>query len=144
MRIPVMLYRGVLLTALLDDLTDRDAAGLQSDLMRLLQSGEGRGVLIDVSAIERMDSYLIQVIQQTADMAALLGGQVVVCGMKPSVAVVMSEMTGGRVRFRTMLNLGEGMDYLVSRIAAAGSAARPPERANGERANGKRHSGERS
>ena len=113
MKVPILRYNDVLLTAFQEDLTDRDALNLQTDLMELIEQTQSHGVVIDVGAVAVIDSYLIRVITETAGMARLLGCEVVVSGIQPAVAMTMVELSGDSLPFRTVLDLQEGVDSLL-------------------------------
>ena len=117
MKVPILRYNNVLLTAFQDDLTDRDALNLQTDLMELIEQTQSNGVVIDVGAVAVIDSYLVRVIRETASMARLLGCEVVVSGIQPAVAMTMVELSNESLPFRTVLDLQEGGDSSVDEAA---------------------------
>jgi rsbT antagonist protein RsbS len=93
MRVPILrLNAKVLVVALGSDLTDDGAMEFQSDLAERTSASQARGIVIDVSALDVVDSFMARVLNDTASMLRLLGARVVVCGMKPAVAMTLVEM----------------------------------------------------
>ena len=113
MRVPIVQYREVLLTALQDDLTDRDALDLRADLIDLIEKAEPRGVVIDIGSIGQLDNYLVDVVRQTAEMTRLLGCETIVTGIQPTVAVLMADYTQNQMLFKTMLKPEMAVDFLM-------------------------------
>ena len=112
MRVPILQIRDVLVTSIQIDLTDEDAMAFQRDLVTTIEEGESLGVVIDIMAMEVIDSFLARMINETANMARLLGAQVVVTGMQPDVALTLIEMGRQLVGVETALNLEQGLNRL--------------------------------
>jgi len=92
------------------DLTDQDALDFQSDVLSRVSETEANGVVIDITALNVVDSFMAHVLSDTANMARLLGTEVVVCGMQPSVALTLTEMGRKLIGAETALNLEQGLD----------------------------------
>ncbi len=116
MRIPILRIKGILLTSIQVDLTDQDALEFQRDVLSRVSETEARGVVIDISALDVVDSFLARVLNDTANMARLLGTQVVICGMQPPVALTLIEMGRELVGVETVLNLDQGMEKIEQLI----------------------------
>jgi rsbT antagonist protein RsbS len=120
MRIPILRLGDILLTSIQVDLTDAEVMLFQTDVLRAIAETEGRGLAIDITALEVVDSFMARTINDTASMARLLGAEVVVCGMHPAVALTLIEMGRGLIGVETTFNLNEGLARLNRKIAQRG------------------------
>ena len=91
---------------------DRLALSLQEDLTAQIVSSRARGVLIDISALDIVDSFIGRMLANIAAMARILDAQTVVVGMQPSVAITLVELGLSLPGIRTALNVDRGMDLL--------------------------------
>ena len=121
MKIPILELKGILLTSIQVDLTDQDALGFQRDVLLLVSETEAKGVVIDITALDVVDSFMARVLNDTAYMARLLGAKVVICGMQPSVTLTLIEMGRELVEVETVLNLDQGMEK-IEQLVRDGSA----------------------
>jgi len=112
MRIPILRLENILLTSIQVDLTDQDALEFQSDVLRVVKETEAKGIVIDITAMNVVDSFMARVINDTAAMVQLLGTEAVVCGMQPAVALTLVEMGRELVGVETALNLDQGVEKL--------------------------------
>jgi len=112
MKVPILKRGEILLTSLQGDLTDRDIVDLQEELLDMIGQIGSTGLVIDVSAMERIDSYLSRVLSETAAMVGILGCDVVISGIQPSVALTLLEIGGPVKNVKTALNLEHGIDML--------------------------------
>ena len=110
MKIPILKLYDVLLTSIQVDLTDEDALRFQNDLLHRVIQTEAKGVVIDITALEVVDSYMAKVLNDTANMARLLGAEVVISGMQPDVALTLVEMGRELQGVSTALNLEIGLE----------------------------------
>jgi len=117
MKIAIMKLGEVLITAIPVDLTDADAQQFQSDLLNAINHHDARGVVIDISALDLVDSYMARIINDSATMAGLLGAEVVVCGMQPQVGMTLLEMGRELLGVNTALNLDLAMKLLLGKIS---------------------------
>jgi rsbT antagonist protein RsbS len=90
-RISVLRMGDVLIAAIQHELTDQTALALQRDLTEMAAAG-ARGVIIDISGVEVVDSFLARILSEIAAATSLLAGRTVVAGMRPSVAITLVEM----------------------------------------------------
>jgi len=116
MIIPILRLRGILLASIQIDLTDQDALEFQSDLLRMVAETDAQGVIIDITALDVVDSFLARVLNDTATMARLLGAEPMICGMRPPVAMTLVEMGRELIGVETALNLDQAMDKVEGLI----------------------------
>jgi rsbT antagonist protein RsbS len=111
-RIPILKMGDFLLVTIQVDMHDRLAMGLQDDLTDQIVRRSARGVLIDISALEMVDSFIGRMLSNIANMARLLDAQTVVVGMRPSVAITLVELGMPMQGIRTALDVEKGMSLL--------------------------------
>ncbi|WP_006786280.1 STAS domain-containing protein [Thiorhodospira sibirica] len=116
MRIPILRLGNILLTSIQVDLTDEDVMLFQNDVVNEVSRTEAMGLAIDITALEIVDSFMARVINDTANMARLLGAEVVVCGIQPTVAMTLVEMGRGLLGAQSTFNLEQGLIVLRQRI----------------------------
>src|SRR6186997_377766 len=120
-RIPILKMGGYLLVSIQVDMHDRLALQLQDDLTSRIAETSARGVLIDISALEMVDSFIGRMLGNIAGMSRVLDAQTVVVGMRPAVAITLVELGMSLSGVRTALNVERGMEMLRESV---GSAAR--------------------
>lgn len=116
MKVPILRLKDVLITSIQFDLTDEEAIEFQNDLLEKSSIDGIVGVVIDVSSLDVVDSYMAKVLNDTARMIKLLGPQTVFCGMQPDVALTLIEMGRELVGVETALNLENGLEKIQRRI----------------------------
>jgi rsbT antagonist protein RsbS len=120
MRVPLLrLNADVLIVPLHGDINDDGVLEFQGDLTARVAAEEVRGVVIDISALDVVDSYMARVLNDTARMLRLLGACVVVCGVQPAVALTLVEMGSNLVDVPTAFNLERALARLQPLMAAA-------------------------
>lgn len=115
-RIPILKMGEYLLVTIQVDMHDRLAMTLQDDLTARIVSTRAKGVLIDISALEMVDSFIGRMLGDTAAMSRVLDAETVVVGMRPAVAITLVELGLSLAGVRTALNVERGMDLLRDRI----------------------------
>ena len=115
-RIPILKMGEYLLVTIQVDMHDRLAMTLQDDLTAKIVSARAKGVLIDISALEMVDSFIGRMLGDTAAMSRILDAETVVVGMRPAVAITLVELGLSLSGVRTALNVERGMDLLRARI----------------------------
>ena len=112
-RIPILKMGDLLLVTIQVDMHDRLAMRLQDDLTERIVSDRARGVLIDISSLEVVDSFIGRMLANTAGMARILDAETVVVGMRPAVAITLVELGLSLPDVRTALNVEQGMQLLA-------------------------------
>ena len=113
-RIPILRMGDCLLVTIQVDMHDRLALTLQDDLTERIAATSARGVLIDISSLEMVDSFIGRMLGNIAAMSRVLDAQTVVVGMRPAVAITLVELGMSLPGVRTALNVERGMDLLSS------------------------------
>lgn len=117
-RIPILKMGGLLLVSIQVDMHDRLALQLQDDLMSRISETGAHGVLIDISALEMVDSFIGRMLGNIAAMSRVLDAETVVVGMRPAVAITLVELGMSLPGVRTALDVERGMALLASAAAA--------------------------
>ena len=115
-RIPILKMGRFLLVSIQVDMDDRTAMTLQDDLTGQIVKHRAKGVLIDISSLDVVDSFIGRMLANTAAMARILDAETVVVGMQPSVAITLVELGLSLKGVRSALNIERGME-LLQRIA---------------------------
>ena len=115
-KIPILRMGSFLLVTIQVDLYDRLALNLEADLIRMVNKVSAKGVLIDISAVSIVDSFMGRIIGNIANMTRILDAQTVVVGMQPAVAITLVELGLPLHGVRTALNVEKGMELLHSMI----------------------------
>ena len=113
-KIPILKMGDFLLVTVQVDLYDRLALGLESDLVNMINKHSSRGVLIDISAVNIVDSFMGRILGNIAQMSKILGANTVVVGMQPAVAITLVELGLSLEGVRTALNVERGMAMLAA------------------------------
>jgi rsbT antagonist protein RsbS len=119
-RIPILKMGGLLLVTIQVDMHDRLATTLQDDLTSMISRTGARGVLIDISSLEIVDSFIGRMISDIAAMSRILDASTVVVGMQPAVAITLVELGLSLTGVRTALNVEKGMVLLQQTLASRG------------------------
>jgi rsbT antagonist protein RsbS len=119
-RIPILKMGRFLLVTIQVDMHDRLALALQDDLTERIVRESARGVLIDISSLEIVDSFIGRVLGNIAAMSRVLDAETVVVGMQPAVAITLVELGLSLPGVRTALNVERGMELLRVSLDQAG------------------------
>jgi rsbT antagonist protein RsbS len=111
-RIPILQMGEFLLVTIQVDMHDRLAMTLQDDLTERISKTSARGVLIDISSLEIVDSFIGRMLANISGMSRILDAETVVVGMQPAVAITLVELGLHLPGIRTALNVERGMDLL--------------------------------
>ncbi|WP_256007019.1 MULTISPECIES: STAS domain-containing protein [Pedobacter] len=115
-KIPILKMGPFLLVTIQVDLYDRLALNLESDLIQTINKTGAQGVLIDISAVSIVDSFMGRIIGNIASMSKILDAHTVVVGMQPAVAITLIELGLPLTGVHTALNVERGMEFLRSKI----------------------------
>ena len=126
-RIPILKMGDFLLVSIQVDMHDRLALTLQDDLTEQIVKTRARGVLIDISSLEIVDSFMGRMLGNIAAMASVLDANTVVVGMQPAVAITLVELGLSLKGVRTALNVEKGMALLQNEHAPGESHYGRPE-----------------
>jgi rsbT antagonist protein RsbS len=111
-RIPIIEMRGQLLVSVQRELNDVDAVALQDDILARLRETGARGVILDVTGMEIVDSYIARVFNDVGSSAASMGARTVLVGLRPAVAMTLVEMDVELTRVRSELTLDRALSFL--------------------------------
>jgi rsbT antagonist protein RsbS len=115
-KIPILRMGKLLLVTIQVDLYDRLAETLESDLVQMINKTGAQGVLIDISAVSIIDSFMGRIIGNIATMSKVLDAETVVVGMQPAVAITLVELGLPLQGVLTALNVERGMELLSTKI----------------------------
>jgi rsbT antagonist protein RsbS len=115
-RIPILRMGEFLLVTIQVDMHDRLAMTLQDDLTNAISKNGSRGVLIDISSLEIVDSFIGRMLANISSMARVLDARTVVVGMQPAVAITLVELGMSLNGVRTALNVEKGMNLLQNSL----------------------------
>ncbi|QCR22883.1 STAS domain-containing protein [Pontibacter sp. SGAir0037] len=115
-RIPILKMGPFLLVTIQVDLYDRLALNLENDLITMVSKTGARGVLIDISAVSIVDSFMGRILGNIASMSRIMDAETVVVGMQPAVAITLVELGLTLQGVYTALNVEKGMELLYTKI----------------------------
>jgi rsbT antagonist protein RsbS len=118
-RIPILKLGHALLVTIQVDMHDRLATALEEDLTSKIVSQRARGVLIDISALEIVDSFIGRMLDNIAAVSRILDADTVVVGMRPAVAITLVELGLSLSGVKTALNVERGMALIQRRLGEA-------------------------
>jgi rsbT antagonist protein RsbS len=120
--IPILKMGEFLVVSIQVDMHDRLAMSLQDDLTERIVKARARGVLIDISSLEIVDSFIGRMLANIASMSRVLDAQTVVVGMRPAVAITLVELGMPLGGVRTALSVERGMELLRAAAASGGGS----------------------
>ena len=112
MQIPILKIGDIFITSIQVALTDREAIQFQDDVLAEVARTDAKGLVIDITALDVVDSFMARTLNDTANMVQLMGNQAVIVGMRPLVALTLVEMGRRLVGVETALNLEKGLARL--------------------------------
>ena len=121
-RIPILKLGSALLVTIQVDMHDRLATALEEDLTSRIVSSRAKGVLIDISALEIVDSFIGRMLDNIAGVSRILDAETVVVGMRPAVAITLVELGLSLTGVKTALNVERGMDLIRRKMDAESEA----------------------
>jgi rsbT antagonist protein RsbS len=117
-RIPILRMGHFLLVTIQIDLYDRLATNLEADLVQMVNKTNARGVLIDISALSIVDSFMGRILGNIGSMSKIMDAETVVVGMQPAVAITLIELGLELKGVHTALNVEKGMELLKEKIGS--------------------------
>ncbi|MTW18822.1 anti-anti-sigma factor [Rhodoplanes serenus] len=115
-RIPILKLGSALLVTIQVDMHDRLATALQEDLTEKIVATHAKGVLIDISALEIVDSFIGRMLDHIAAISRMLDAETVVVGMRPAVAITLVELGLSLTGVKTALDVERGMEMIRRRL----------------------------
>ena len=119
-KIPILRMGKLLLVTIQIDLYDRLATNLEADLVQMVNKTQAKGVLIDISALSIVDSFMGRILGNIGSMSKIVDAETVVVGMKPAVAITLIELGLELKGVYTALNVEKGMKLLKEKISSLG------------------------
>lgn len=116
MRIPILKLHEYLLVTIQVELDDRTALEFQDDLLKKIHQEGSTGVVIDLTSVECIDSFIAKVLGDVVDMANLLGAKVVFTGIQPAVSITLIDMGIMLKAVPTALDLEQGLEKLKQEL----------------------------
>ena len=120
-RIPILKFGDALLVTIQVDMHDRLATALEEDLTGKIVTHSAKGVLIDISALEIVDSFIGRMLDNIAAVSRILDADTVVVGMRPAVAITLVELGLSLSGVKTALNVERGMALIQRRLDETGA-----------------------
>lgn len=115
-RIPIIKIKNFLIVSIQVDMHDKLAIQLQSQILEEIEKTGAKGVLIDISVLEMVDSFIGRMLSGMASMASIMDAAVVIVGMQPAVAITLVELGLEMPGVDTALNMEKGMEMLERRL----------------------------
>lgn len=116
-KIPIIKIRDYLIVSIQVDMHDKMAIQLQSQILNEIAKTGAKGVLIDISVLEMVDSFIGRMLSGMASMAAIMDAAVVIVGMQPAVAITLVELGLEMPGVDTALNMEKGIEMLEDRLS---------------------------
>ncbi|MFC4117207.1 STAS domain-containing protein [Nonomuraea zeae] len=117
-RVPILKLDDILIVSIQVELEDQGVLALQEDLAEAVVESAARGVIIDISAVEIVDSFIGRMLATIASISRVLDAETIVVGMRPAVAITLVELGLSLGGVRTALNLEKGVALLEDRSDA--------------------------
>lgn len=123
--VPVLKLGDILLASIQTEITDEAALDFQARILGQVNESHARGIVIDITTLDVVDSYMARILNETANMASLLGARVVLTGMQPAVALTLVEMGCELIGVDTAMSLDKGVEKLQQLTALRPDGAAP-------------------
>ncbi|PYV00153.1 MAG: anti-anti-sigma factor [Acidobacteria bacterium] len=124
MRVPILKQGGYLIASVQSALTDRDLLDLRDNLAQQVGKFRSRGVIIDVTSLDVLDSFAVRTLRTLAQMIRLRGAETVIAGIQPEIAFAMVQLGLDLGDVATALDLEEGLVLLERRTSGGGRRAK--------------------
>lgn len=123
--ISVMKVRDLLLVTVPSDPDDETVTALQENVLRAMERHEPKGLVLDITTVETLDSFFARTIAETAQMVALMGGRTVIAGMRASVAITATQLGLTLGGAQTSLDVDRALDLLNTAPSGGGGDGEP-------------------
>jgi rsbT antagonist protein RsbS len=114
--ISVIKVRDILMVTMPSDPDDSTVSALQEKVLAAMERHEAKGIVLDISAVETLDSFFARTVSETAQMVAIMGGRTVVVGMRPAVAVTATQIGLTLGNIQTALTVDRALDLIASGV----------------------------
>lgn len=121
MTVPILKIGRNLIASIQIPLTDQQAHQFQNEVLEHVARTEAFGIIIDITAMDVVDSYMARILSETAMNVRLMGAHAVIVGMRPEVAITLVQMGRGLTGIATALNLEQGLAKLEKMSSAKGA-----------------------
>ncbi|WP_062350868.1 STAS domain-containing protein [Bacillus kwashiorkori] len=118
MRIPILKLYNCLLVSIQWEIDDRSALQFQEDLLNKIHETNVKGVVIDLTSVDMIDSYIAKVLGDVVQMSRLMGAKVVLTGIQPAVAITLIELGITLDNVQTALDLEKGLEKIQMELGA--------------------------
>src|SRR5438094_4391275 len=112
--ISVIRVRDLLMVTMPADPDDATISALQEKVLGAMEHQEAKGVVLDISAVETLDSFFARTVTETAQMVGLMGGRTIIAGMQPAVAVTATQIGLSLGKIETALNVDRALDMVTN------------------------------
>jgi len=113
--ISVIKVRDILMVTMPSDPDDPTISALQDKVLSAMERHEAKGVVLDISTVETLDSFFARTVSETAQMVTLMGGRTIIAGMRPAVAVTATEIGLTLGNIETALSVDRALDMVTSK-----------------------------
>lgn len=130
--IPILKLKEFLVVSIQTDLHDRMAEQLQYDILERISKTQAKGVLIDISALQMVDSFIGRTLADTARMASTLDAEIIIVGMQPAVAITLVELGLSLSGVKTAIDLDQGYELIQESLEEKPEEEQAAEEPQGE------------
>jgi rsbT antagonist protein RsbS len=116
--ISVIKVRDILIVTMPSDPDDSTISALQEKALAAMEQYEAKGIVLDISAVETLDSFFARTVSETAQMVAIMGGRTIIVGMRPAVAVTATQIGLTLGNIQSALNVDRALDLLEPGVTA--------------------------
>jgi rsbT antagonist protein RsbS len=116
--ISVIKVRDILIVTMPSDPDDSTISALQEKVLAAMEQYEAKGIVLDISAVETLDSFFARTVSETAQMVAIMGGRTIIVGMRPAVAVTATQIGLTLGNIQSALNVDRALDLLEPGVTA--------------------------
>jgi rsbT antagonist protein RsbS len=119
--ISVIKVRDILMVTMPSDPDDSTISALQEKVLAAMERHEAKGIVLDISAVETLDSFFARTVSETAQMVAIMGGRTIIVGMRPAVAVTATQIGLTLGNIQTALTVDRALDLIGAGVTTGTS-----------------------